>query len=83
LTSRAVGAWITTFGVAAAALAWDNDPVNGRGTMTSLLVFCILQFIVLLRYPSSLDFANPLAWGYFLFLLLGLVASGVGLSMRD
>ena len=82
LTSRAVGAWMTTFGVAATTLAWENDRINGAGTMYSLFVFCVLQFVVIFRYFSSLDFANPLAWGYILFLLLGLVASGVGLLRR-
>jgi hypothetical protein len=79
LASRAVGVWMATFGVAAATLAWDNDRANGAGALASLLAFCVLQFVVLLRFPSSLDLANPLAWGYILFLLLGLVASGVGL----
>jgi hypothetical protein len=51
--------------------------------MASLLSFCILQFVVLLRYPGSVDFTKPLAWGYILFLLLGLVASGVGLLKKD
>jgi hypothetical protein len=74
---------MTTFGVAAATLTWDNDRVNGRGAMASLLSFCILQFVVLLRYPGSVDFTKPLAWGYILFLLLGLVASGVGLLKKD
>jgi len=83
LAARAVGAWMSTFGVAAAALAWDNDQGNGRGALASLLAFCILQFVVLLRYLESVDFAKPLAWGYILFLLLGLVASGSGLLKKN
>jgi hypothetical protein len=82
LASRAVGVWLSTFGVAASALAWDNDRANGVGTMTSLLAFCTLQFVVLFRYTASVDFANPLAWGYVLFLLLGMAASGAGLMNR-
>jgi hypothetical protein len=82
LASRAVGAWTTTFGVAAGALALDNDRYSGAGTLVSLLAFCALQFIALFRYLGSVDFANPLAWGYVLFLLLGLVASGVGLLRK-
>lgn len=79
LASRAVGAWMTTFGVAAATLAWQNDRVNGSGALATLLAFCILQLVVLLRYPASVDVANPLAWGFILFLLLGMAASGAGL----
>lgn len=83
LASRAVGAWMTTFGVAAATLAWENDLVNGKGALASLLAFCVLQFVVLLRYPASMDFTKPLAWGYILFLLLGLIVSGSGLIKQN
>ena len=82
LASRAVGVWMTTFGVAATALAREDDRVNGAGTLASLFSFCILQIVVLLRYPASLDFASPIAWGYILFLLLGMIISGVGLLKR-
>lgn len=82
LASRAVGAWMTTFGVAAAALAWEDDRVTGAGAMASLLAFCLLQFIVFLRYPASVDFTNPLSWGYILFLLLGLIVTVGGLRKK-
>jgi hypothetical protein len=82
LAARAVGAWLTTFGVAAATLAWGNDRVNGQGVLASLLAFCVLQLVVLVRYPASVDYGNPLAWGYLLFLLLGMAASGAGLMNR-
>ena len=78
LASRAVGAWMTTFGVASASLAIENDRESGAGTMASLLAFCILQVVVIFRYSSSMDFNNPLAWGYVLFLLFGIVVNGVG-----
>lgn len=83
LASRAVGTWLATFGVAAATLAWVNDRVGGKGALASLAAFCILQFVVLLRYPGSVDFSKPLAWGYIFFLLLGLFTSGVGLLRRN
>ncbi len=83
LASRAVGAWLTTFGVATATLAWVGDWDKGKGTLASLLAFCILQLVVLLRYPENVDFANPLAWVYFLFLLLGMAAFGTGLLRRS
>jgi hypothetical protein len=83
LASRAIGAWMITIGTAAGTLAWENEPVDGAGTLASLLALCVLQFVVVFRYPSSLDFANPMAWGYILFLLIGLVASGAGLLRRN
>jgi hypothetical protein len=79
LASRAVGTWMATFGVAAATLAWDDDQANGTGAAACLLAFCVLQFVVILRYSSSMDFAKLLAWGYLLFLLFGLILSGVRL----
>lgn len=83
LASRAVGAWLTTFGVAAATIAWQNDRINTRGALASLFAFGILQLVVLLRYPGSVNFGNPLAWGYFLFLLLDIAASGSALLRRS
>lgn len=82
LASRAVGTWMATFGVAAATLVLNNGQADNVGTASSLLAFCVFQFIVILRYSSSLDFAKPLAWGYILFLLLGLVASSVGILKK-
>lgn len=82
LASRAVGTWMATFGVASAVLAWDNDRVSGAGTLASLFAFCVLQFVVIFRYLESVDFAKPLAWGYILFLLLGVIVSGAGLLKK-
>jgi len=83
LASRAVGTWMATFGVAAATLARDNDRTGGVGALASLLAFCVLQFVVIFRYPAGVDFAKPLAWGYILFLLIGVIASGAGLLRRE
>lgn len=83
LAARAVGAWMSTFGVVAATLAWENDTASGKGALASLLAFCVLQLVVILRYPASLDFAKPLAWGYILFLLIGLVVSALGLLKKN
>jgi hypothetical protein len=83
LASRAVGTWMATFGVAAATLAWSNDRTEEAGALASLFAFCLLQFIVIFRFSASVNFAKPLAWGYILFLLLGLIVSGAGLSRRS
>ena len=82
LASRAVGTWMATFGVASASLAWENERGSGTGALASLLTFCFLQFVVIFRYPESIDFAKPLAWGYVIFLLIGVVASGAGFLKR-
>lgn len=83
LASRAVGVWLSTFGVVAAVISREDDRDNTAGAFTSLLAFCILQFVVLIRYPASVDFASPFAWSYLIFLLLGMIVTGVGLLKRD
>ena len=79
LAARAVSSWLTAFGMACGALTIENDIKYGAGTSSSLFAFCVLQFIVIARYFSAIDWAKPLAIGYVLFLLLGLLISGSNL----
>ena len=79
LTSRAVGAWLTAYGLACVTIYRENDLPNTAGTRASLLAFCLLQFVVLARYLSSFDLTKPLAWVYWLVLLVGTIVGGVSL----
>src|SRR6266545_2716117 len=79
LAARAVASWLSAFGVACLSLAFENDIHHGAGTSASLFAFCVLQWIVLARYPSAVAWQKPLAIGYILFLLLGLFISGANL----
>jgi len=60
----------------------ENDRLAGAGTMWSLAAFSVLQFIVIARYPSTLNWSSPLAWGYVLLLLVGLIVNVGGLWMK-
>jgi hypothetical protein len=79
LAARAISAWLCAYGVACASLAIENDVKYGAGTCTSFFAFCILQMIVVARFPTSINWTKPLAIGYILFLLIGLIVSGSNL----
>lgn len=79
LAARAISAWLSAFGVACATLVFENDIKHGAGTCSSLFAFCVLELIVVARYASAVDWGKPLAIGYVLFLLLGLLIAGADL----
>ena len=83
LTARAIGAWLTAFGLACTAIYRENDLPNTTGTRASLLAFCLLQFITIGRYFASVDWTKPLAWIYVLILFIGVVASAASLYRKD
>jgi len=76
---RAISAWLVAYGSACGLVAMENDCLAGAGTMWSLAAFSVLQFIVIARYPATLNWSSPLAWGYALLLLIGLIANLGGL----
>jgi len=79
LAARAISAWLTAFGVACAALTFENDLKHGAGTCSSLFAFCALQLIVVARYSTAMEWSRPMTIGYILFLLLGLLIPGANL----
>ena len=79
LAARAISAWLCAFGVACVSLVLENDIKNGSGTCLSLFTFCVLELIVIARYPTAIDWAKPMAVAYLLFLTLGLVITGANL----
>jgi hypothetical protein len=76
LAARAIGAWVCAYGVACVSLVKENDVKFGAGTSTSFFAFCILQMIVVARFPAAIDWTRPLALGYMLFLVMGFIVSG-------
>jgi hypothetical protein len=68
LTARAIGAWLLSLGLAAVQANAEND--WGRVTVAThtYALLGILEFVALLRYPSSVDWAQPAAAIYVLFL---------------
>jgi hypothetical protein len=68
LTARIMGAWLLGLGLAAAQANAEND--WGRvAVATHMYAFLgILEFVALLRYPKTIDWAQPAALMYVLFL---------------
>ena len=79
LAARAVSSWLCAFGVACTTLIFENDIKFGAGTCASLFAFCILELIVVARYPSAIDWAKPMAFAYLLFFALGVLVTGANL----
>lgn len=79
LAGRAISSWLSAFGMACAALTFENDIKHGAGTASSLFAFCILELIVLARYSSATDWGKPLAIAFTLFLVFGILISGLNL----
>lgn len=79
LAARAISSWLSAFGMACAALTFENDIKNGAGTCSSLFAFCALELIVVARYASAIDWTKPMAVAYMLFLFLGVIVPGANL----
>jgi hypothetical protein len=79
LTGRAIGAWLTSLGVAAAHALIEGDRDRLQPATRAWVVFALLQAVALLRYPSTPDWSGASAWLYVLFLASALVV-GVATS---
>lgn len=75
LTGRAIGAWLTALGVAAAQMVWENDYARIRSALFSYALLVVLQLLALARYPNEVAGSGVSLWLYVLFLAsMGLVA---------
>ena len=83
LTARAVSAWLTAYGLACLAVNRENDLLNTKGARASLFAFCLLQFVALARYSSSVDWTKPFAWVYLVVLLVGATVAVPGLLYQS
>lgn len=70
LTGRAVGAWLVGLGLAAGQAALENELRRVRPLAGAAVVFCLLQFIALARFPSEFEWGEPRGWLYLIFLAL-------------
>jgi hypothetical protein len=68
LTGRAIGAWLTSIGVAAAHTFWERDWRRVRVSIRSYLFLALLQFIALARYPGEVNWSDLRTWLYLYFL---------------
>lgn len=83
LTSRAVGAWLISLGVAAAHGLIENDVTRIRPLGVTAVVFSVLEGVALLRYGGELDWSSLAAIGYLAVLAALLVLGVWALSGQD
>lgn len=76
LTSRAIGAWLISLGVAAAHSLIEDDVTRIRPLGATAAVFAVLEGVALLRYGSELDWSSLPAIG-FVAMLASLLVLGV------
>jgi hypothetical protein len=79
LTARAIGAFLTGFGVAAGAAVWDNDLERLRGSALAWTALGILELIAALRYTDDLQ-GTPETTLYFVFLASVVIAGAYGVA---
>ena len=78
LTGRAMGAWLVGLGVAVAQVIWENDFRRTRPVAISAVVFAVLEFIAMARYPTDMSWSDARFWIYAAFLISMLVAGVYG-----
>jgi hypothetical protein len=77
LTGRAIGAWLLGLGIAVAQVIWENDFDRARPVAVSAIVFALLEFVALARYPADAIWDVRL-WVYLAFLVSMLVVGLYG-----
>lgn len=69
LTGRAVGAWLLGLGLAVAQVIREGDFRRARPVAISAVVFALLEFIALARYPGGMSWGDARGWLYLAFLV--------------
>ncbi|QBI21047.1 hypothetical protein ER308_16685 [Egibacter rhizosphaerae] len=84
LTGRAVGAWLTGIGTAAAHAALENDWRRVEILLHTYWIFAALQFVAIGRYADALAWNGAEAWLYAAFMAsaLGVGAYGWRVARR-
>lgn len=82
LTSRAIGAWLVSFGLAAGLAVAEADLPRLRAPALAYLVFGLAELAVVLRYAGSLAWGSApvLAYVVVLVLVTATAAAGVRLT---
>jgi hypothetical protein len=78
LTARAIGAFVTGFGVAALQAAWEDDIGRLAGSAYAYAVLGLLELVVALRYTDAFDESGVRGVVYVAFAVLALVTGLVG-----
>lgn len=78
LSCQVVGAWLIAFGLAAALAIRDRDLSRMLVPAVTYTVLGVLELLVLLRYRSQVDPADPRFWIYTAFLGAVVATGGYG-----
>ncbi len=81
LSSRAVGAWLIAFGLAAALAVVEGDLTRLRAPAVAYLVFGVAELVVLMRFAGSLAWDDGATWAYLAFLVLVVATAAVGVRL--
>lgn len=80
LSSRAVGAWLIAFGLAAVLAVAEGDLARLRAPAVAYLVFGLAEIAVLARFAGDLTW-DAAAWAYLAFLVLVVVTAAAGVRL--
>ena len=85
LLAQATGAWLISFGVAAAHALLERDARRLRPAAVGYVLLAVLQSIALARYPHLFEWRSVSGVVYLIFLATMLLTGAVGLarSARD
>ena len=83
LTSRVVGAWLVSFGIAAWLAVYEGDLVRLRAPAVAYLVFGLAEIAALLRYASTISWQKAASWVYLTFLVLVVLTAAAGVLLTQ
>ncbi len=83
LTSRAIGAWLVSFGLAAGLAVAEADLPRLRAPALAYLVFGLAELAALLRYAGTLSWGSASAWVYLASLVLVTATAVVGVRLTS
>jgi hypothetical protein len=81
LTSRAIGAWLVSFGLAAGLAVAERDLDRLRAPAIAYLVFGLAELAVLARFAGTLAWDDGAAWVYLGALILVVVTGAAGVRL--
>jgi hypothetical protein len=78
LTAQMCGAWTLAFGVFSGSMLWENDDNRVAPYLSSFAVLGTLQAIALARYPDDMQWEEPAAWIYVVFIVSTFILAAYG-----
>jgi hypothetical protein len=78
LSSMVIGAWLVSFGVAAALVIRERDLSRLLMPSVAYTAFGVLQLVVVTRYRTQIDENDPWVWAYLALLVAAVLTGGYG-----